>query len=368
MITTPSLLKRTPLYDVHASSGAKIVDFAGWEMPVQYSGVIDEHLTVRSACGLFDVSHMGEIEVSGKRALEAVKRLMTNDVERVADGQCQYTLLCYPTGGVVDDTIVYRYNRERFLFVVNASNTNKAFEWITGQVGDIALVENLSAEYGQIALQGPRSTEVLRDVLIDLDPDDIKHFHFVLAELSGGVEALISRTGYTGEDGFEIYLPSSDAVAAWEALMESGSELGIKPIGLGARDTLRLEMGYPLYGHELSENITPIEAGLSKYVKFDKRDFIGKDALLKQKEAGVKKTLVGLKMLEAGIPRAGYEIYSGEKKAGVVSSGTMSPSLNFGIGMGFVDPSLKAAGTEISVMIRGRFAKAAVVTIPFYKK
>ncbi len=356
------MLKRTPLYEAHKSLGAKIVEFAGWEMPVQYSGVIDEHLAVRGACGLFDVSHMGEVEVSGKGALKAVQRLMTNDIERVVDGQCQYTLLCYPDGGVVDDCIVYRFNSERFLFCVNASNTEKAFEWIKANSSG-ALAENPSPEYAQLALQGPKSVEVLRP-LLDIDPSEIKHFHFVMGELSGSIEAIVSRTGYTGEDGFELYLPVADAGAAWDALMDSGRQYGIKPIGLGARDTLRLEMGYPLYGHELSEVITPIEAGLKKYVRFG-RGFIGEDVLQKQANEGVKKTLVGFKMKDPGIPRAGYDIYSGGKAAGKVTSGTLSPSLSAGIGMGFIDAAVK--GPEIEVMIRNRAAKATIAKPPFYK-
>jgi glycine cleavage system T protein (aminomethyltransferase) len=359
-------LKKTPLYEVHKSLGARIVDFAGWEMPVQYSGVIEEHLAVRSACGLFDVSHMGEIEVSGDGAFDFVQSIMTNDIERVEDGQCQYTLLCYPDGGVVDDTIVYRYNKDRYLFCVNASNASKVFDWMKKQADSDTIVENLSDSYAQIALQGPRSVEVLRG-LLDTDPGEIKHFHFYLG-LIGDAEALVSRTGYTGEDGFEIYLEPSDAIGVWQALMEAGSKHGIRPIGLGARDTLRLEMGYPLYGHELSEKITPLEAGLTKYVRLDDRDFIGEEALKKQAEQGVKRTLVGFQLKDPGIPRADYEIHSGGKKIGVVSSGTSSPSLKAGVGMGFVEPAFKAQGTEIDIMIRDRGAKAVVVKLPFYKK
>ncbi|MBI5643283.1 MAG: glycine cleavage system aminomethyltransferase GcvT [Deltaproteobacteria bacterium] len=361
------MLKRTPLYNTHVSLGARIVDFAGWEMPVQYKGVIEEHNAVRSSCGLFDVSHMGEIEISGPKALDAVRLLMTNDIERVVDGQCQYTLLCYPDGGVVDDCIVYRYNRDRFLFCVNASNTDKVFDWMQKQVSGLALVENLSSELGQIAIQGPSAPDILRPI-IDIDPDDVEHFHFVLAELNGHIEALVSRTGYTGEDGFEIYLPSDDTVEVWNSLMEAGKGFGIQPIGLGARDTLRLEMGYPLYGHELSEKLTPIEAGLGKYVKFGDREFLGQKPLKQQKEAGVSKALVGFRMKDPGIPRADYEIFKDGKKTGWVTSGTSSPSLKTGIGMGYVEPELKEPGTEIEIMIRNRAAKAEVIKPPFYKR
>lgn len=357
-------LKKTPLNEIHRALGAKLVDFAGWEMPVQYSGVIEEHLAVRSSCGLFDVSHMGEIEVWGPDAWDFVQKVTTNDIERAVDGQCQYTLLCYPDGGVVDDTIVYRFNDERFLFCVNASNTDKAYEWLVTQKAEDVTIENVSANYAQIALQGPKSVDALRG-LLDIDPSEIKHFHFHIGVVADS-EAIISRTGYTGEDGFEIYIDPTDAPAVWNAIMESGKNYGILPIGLGARDTLRLEMGYPLYGHELSKEITPIEAGLKKYVRFDKVEFIGMDVLKKQAEGGTAKTLVAFRMKDPGIPRADYEIYSGGKKAGWVSSGTSSPSLKTGIGMGFVETTKKAPLLEI--MIRDRAAKATVVGLPFYKK
>lgn len=364
------MLRKTALNKIHKSLGARMVPFAGWEMPVQYKGVIDEHTAVRSACGLFDVSHMGEIEISGDGAIDFVQLIMTNDVERIKDGQCQYTLLCYENGGVVDDTIVYRFNIDRYLFVVNASNADKVFAWMQKvqekeQVPDVA-IENLSDSYAQLALQGPKSIEVIRP-LLDIDPNEIKHFHFYMGLFNDDIEVLVSRTGYTGEDGFEIYLDPNDAPAVWNALMEAGKGSGIEPIGLGARDTLRLEMGYPLYGHELSENITPIEAGLKKYVKFTK-DFIGSEILQKQAENGTEKTLVGLKMIEAGIPRADYEIRSGAELAGHVTSGTSSPSLKKGIAMGFVKSGLKEPGTEVDIVIRGRAARAEVVKLPFLTK
>lgn len=342
-----------------------MVDFAGWEMPVQYTGIIEEHLNVRGSCGIFDVSHMGEIEVSGKGALAFAQQVMTNDVERIVDGQCQYTLLCYPDGGVVDDCIVYRYNRERFLFCVNASNVAKVFDWFGKQAHEEGLlIEDLSPDYAQIALQGPASEEVLRP-LIDIDPKGIKHFHFVIAGLKG-FDAIVSRTGYTGEDGFEIYLEPGAAAAIWRGLMESGKDYGIKPAGLGARDTLRLEMGYPLYGHELNEKTTPLEAGLKKYVRLEKPSFIGKETLERQSTAGVEKTLIGFTMEDPGIPRQDYGIYSGGRKAGWVTSGTSSPSLKTGIGMGYVEAGSKDA--EIGIMIRKNLAKAGITKTPFYHK
>ncbi|OGP18618.1 MAG: hypothetical protein A2V21_306685 [Deltaproteobacteria bacterium GWC2_55_46] len=347
-----------------------MVPFAGWEMPVQYSGVIDEHVAVRSSCGLFDVSHMGEIEVSGDGAIDFVQFIMTNDIERIKDGQCQYTLLCKEDGGVVDDTIVYRFNIDRFLFVVNASNAEKAFGWMKKvqakeQFPDVS-IEDLSPRYAQLAVQGPKSVEVLRP-LLDIDPEEIGHFHFHMGLLGGEIEAVVSRTGYTGEDGFEIYLDPTDAPAAWKAIMETGRVHGIKPTGLGARDTLRLEMGYPLYGHELGEKITPIEASLGKYVKFNK-DFIGREVLEKQSNEGAERVLVGLKMLDTGIPRQGYEIQNSGLSVGEVTSGTMSPSLEVGVAMGFVKTALKTPGTAIEVIIRGRAARAEVTTLPLYKK
>lgn len=361
------MLKKTPLYETHKALGGRIVDFAGWEMPVQYTGVIDEHLAVRSSVGIFDVSHMGEIEVSGPGALGAVKKLATNNIERIVDGQCQYTILCYEDGGTVDDTIVYRYNDDRFLFCVNASNTAKAFEWISSQVSapDV-LVEDVSADYAQIALQGPAAAEVIAP-LMDISPSEIATFRFVMAEVAG-CETMVSRTGYTGEDGFEIYAAPEDAPAVWASLMEAGKSFNIKPVGLGARDTLRLEMGYALYGHELSEKISPIEAGLKRYVSFDGRGFIGEEALKAQFENGTARTLVGLRMKDAGVPRAGYIVTAGGRDAGVVSSGTSSPSLKAGVALAFVDTALKDPGTAVQVMIRGRAAAAEVSPPPFYKK
>ena len=364
------VLKRTPLYDIHVSLGARMVPFAGWEMPVQYSGVIEEHKAVRSACGLFDVSHMGEIEVSGDSAIDFVQFIMTNDIERIADGQCQYTPLCRADGGVVDDTIVYRFNIDRYLFVVNASNKDKVFGWMLEvqakeKFPDVT-IEDLSASYAQIAIQGPKSIDAMRP-LLDIDPDDIRHFHFHIGLLAGEIEAIVSRTGYTGEDGFEVYLDPKDAPALWKVLTDSGMPHGIRPAGLGARDTLRLEMGYPLYGHELADDITPIEAGLGKYVRFSK-DFLGKEVLERQSKEGTSKALVGLRMCDAGIPRQGYEVLSGGKTIGQVASGTMSPSLEVGVATAFVKPEFKAAGTSVEVVIRGRAAKAEVARLPFYRK
>lgn len=359
-------MKRTPLYEAHAALGGRFVDFAGWEMPVQYTGLIEEHLRVRSSCGLFDVSHMGEIEITGPGALSAVQYLSTNDINKIKDGRCQYTLLCYPEGGVVDDTIVYRFSDERFLYCVNGVNTDKVFEWMLSQdLSDVRL-ENVSEKYAQIALQGPASVEVLRP-LVDKDPASIKGFHFNIITVKGS-KAIVSRTGYTGEDGFEIYVEPGSAPNVWNALMEAGRAFGILPIGLGARDTLRLEMGYPLYGHELSRETTPIEAGLKKYVALKKDGFIGKDVFDRQVSTGVQRSLVGFELKGRGVARPDYPVSSGGRVVGRVTSGTMSPSLRRAVGMAYVEPPLNAAGTELDIMIRERPVKAVVVKPPFYKK
>ncbi len=345
-----------------------MVDFAGYLMPVEYAGVIEEHMRVRSACGIFDVSHMGEIEVTGPGALSAVNLVATNDAARIKDNQCQYTLLCNEEGGVVDDVIVYRFNSERFLFCVNASNTDKAFAWISRQATADAVVRNVSADYAQIALQGPKSVDVLRAVA-DMDPGAIKRYHFTVAEVAN-ISAVVSRTGYTGSDGFEIYLNPLGAATVWKALLEAGRGFGILPIGLGARDTLRLEMGYPLYGHELTDHTTPFEAGLGRFVALKKKEFIGRDALKKASIAGPEKRLIGFKMLRPGIPRQGYDIMIGDKKAGSVTSGTYSPMLRTGIGMGYATSALikDIEDKGLKIMIRGRAAEARIADPPFYRK
>ncbi len=361
------ILRRTSLYERHSALGARFVDFAGWEMPVQYTGLMEEHLRVREACGIFDVSHMGEIEISGPGALEAVQLLGTNDISKARDGQCQYTLLCYPTGGVVDDCIVYRYSDERFLICVNASNTEKVFKWFQEVDPPRVSIRDVSSEYCQIALQGPASVGVLGPVA-GFDPAGIKGFHFIEGTVAGR-PALVSRTGYTGEDGFEIYAAPGDGSVIWDAIMEAGSSAGILPIGLGARNTLRLEMGYPLYGHELSAEITPIEAGLRRFVALDKKDgCIGADVLRAQCAGGVKKTLVGFVLKGSGIPRDGYPVAVDGKVVGSVTSGTLSPCLRQGLGMAFVPPALGVTGTAIDIIIRKKPFGAEVVKKPFYRK
>lgn len=364
------MLKKTPLNEVHRKLGARMVEFGGWDMPVQYKGVIDEHLAVRGAAGLFDVSHMGEIEVKGPGALAYIQELTVNDAAKLVNGQIQYSAFCYPHGGVVDDVTLYRFDHEHYLFCVNAANTDKDFAWMEqvleeGDFPGVAL-RNRSDDFAQLALQGPAASAILAR-LTDTDLARIAYYHFYEG-LVAGVPTIISRTGYTGEDGFELYFAPQAAEQVWSALMEAGAVDGVAPIGLGARDTLRLEMKYALYGHELSPEITPLEAGLGWITKLEKPSFIGRDALLRQKQAGVPRRLVGFSMTEAGVPRADYPVFTGGKQIGCVTSGTMSPSLRVGIGLALVAPEHAAIGTPLQIGIRKRMVGAEVVRTPFVKK
>jgi len=362
-------VKRTPLNQVHRELGARMVDFGGWDMPVQYSGVIEEHLAVRQAAGLFDVSHMGEIEVRGSNALDFIQHLTINDAAKMVDGQVQYSAMCYPEGGVVDDVTLYRFSAEHFLFCVNASNTDKDFAWMQQVLADAAMADvtlkNRSAEFAQIALQGPKSAEILAH-LTDVSLADIAYYHFREGTVAG-VSMIISRTGYTGEDGFELYLPSTAAVDVWQRLMTTGAGHGLMPIGLGARDTLRLEKGYALYGHELSREISPLEAGLAWITKLDKAEFVGKAALVAQKSDGVPRRRIGLVMQERGIPREGYPVFAGGREVGIVTSGTMSPSLKVGVALALVEPGAAGVDGELEVAVRNRCMRAKVVRPPFLK-
>lgn len=362
-------MKETPLNQIHRELGARMVDFGGWDMPVQYSGVIEEHLAVRQAAGLFDVSHMGEVEVTGPNALAFIQYLTINDASKLVDGQIQYSAFCYPEGGVVDDVTLYRFNESRFLFCVNASNTDKDFAWMQKILSESAMTDvtlsNRSAEFAQIALQGPKAEKIL-SALTNVPLAEIVYYHFCEGVVAG-VEMIISRTGYTGEDGFELYLPSSAAVEVWRQLMATGAPHGLLPIGLGARDTLRLEKGYALYGHELSQEISPLEAGLAWITKLDKDDFVGKAALVAQKTNGVPRRRVGLVMQERGIPREGYLVFAGDREVGVVSSGTMSPTLMIGVALALVEPSVAGVDSELQVAIRNRRMSAKVARPPFVK-
>jgi aminomethyltransferase len=359
-------MKRTPLFSEHRRAGAKMVKFAGWEMPVQYQGVVEEHLAVRSRAGLFDVSHMGEIEIRGAGATEFCQFITANDVARMRVFQAQYNLLLNEHGGVIDDVIFYRLAPDDYFICVNASNSDKDFAWIKERAGGRVEVANVSAEYAQLALQGPRAEKIFRP-LTELALAELKSFAFQFAEVAG-TRCLVARTGYTGEDGFELYCNSAQAARLWSALLEAGAAEGLVPVGLGARDTLRLEMAYPLYGHELDESTTPLEAGLAWVTKFSKGEFLGRADLLRQKEHGVERKLVGLEMLEPGIARGGYSLFKNGVTIGRVTSGTKSPSLGKALALGYVSAAQAALDNVVDVEIRGRKIPAKIVAIPFYRR
>ena len=358
-----SPLKRTPLYEAHVKAGARMVPFGGWEMPVQYAGIVEEHRTVRTAVGLFDVSHMGEFEVDGPQALPALQSLTTNDVSVLDIGQVQYSALCYPDGGIVDDLTVYRLGAERYMLTVNAGNIDKDWEWVTTH-GAGARWRNVSAETALIAVQGPKA-EALVGALADRDVRDIGYYRFVHGVV-GGAHTLISRTGYTGEDGFELYVAAADGTRLWNALLDAGRAHGVAPIGLGARDTLRLEMRYALYGNDIDATTNPLEAGLGWIVKPAKGSFIGRDAIEKVRAAGVTRRLVGLEMAERAVARHGYPVVRDGARLGIVTSGSYGPSVDRYIAMAYVAAEHAAVGTEVGVEIRGQAKPARVVKTPFH--
>lgn len=355
------MVKRTPLYEAHRRLGAKMVEFGGWEMPIQYTGILEEHHTVRSSVGVFDVSHMGEIEIAGTGALDLVQKLITNDASALKDYQVLYSPMCYESGGTVDDLLVYKLP-DRFLLVVNAANTEKDFAWVQQNAREFShvTVKNASADYGQIAIQGPKAQELLQP-LAECPLTDLRYYWATQTRVLD-TEVLLSRTGYTGEDGFEIYAAPSVIVRIWEELVR----LGMKPIGLGARDTLRFEAGMPLYGHELDERTTPIEAGLGWTVKEKDSDYNGKRILLRQKREGTAKKLIGLKMLEPGVPRQGYTIFADDQEVGIVTSGMFAPSVNAFLAMAFVASGLSES-VPLTVEIRGQKKRAQITKIPFYR-
>lgn len=364
-------LKKTPLNEEHKKLGGKMVDFGGWEMPVQYTaGVIEEHLRTRNSCGLFDVSHMGEIWVEGEDAIDFVNRLTTNDVTKLVDGQAHYSALTNERGGVVDDLLVYRFFHDKLLLVVNASTTYKDWEWITSHVKDEAItLTNASADYCQIAIQGPKAAGFLQQ-LTDTNLEDVKYYHFTTGRVDD-VEAIISRTGYTGEDGFEVYADAEKAVRLWNKMLEVGgygSADGILPCGLAARNTLRLESAMSLYGHELSDEIKPLEANLGWICKLTKGEFIGRDALVKQKEEGLERKLVGFEMIDKGIARDGFDVIINGEKLGFVTSASPAPFLKKNIGLAFVPVEFANVGQEIKIDVRGKHLAARVVPLPFYKR
>lgn len=362
-------LKRTPIFPLYADiQGSRCIDFGGWELPVQFYGIQKEHEAVRERAGLFDVSHMGEFFVEGEGAEAFIQHMTTNDVSRIADGQAQYTLLCYPNGGVVDDLLVYRLAQDRYMLVVNASNIDKDFAWLTEHLPEKGVsLTNASANMALLALQGPAALAIIQP-LTDAALDQLKPFHFMEKVQVAGTEALVSRTGYTGEDGFEMYIDAQDAKSLWQALLEAGEAHGLLPAGLGARDTLRFEARLPLYGQELSQDITPLEASLGFFVKLDKDDFIGREALLKQKAEGAPRKLVGIEMIDKGIPRSHYPVYAGEELIGEVTTGTQSPTLKRNLGLALINKDFAAIDTEVFVEIRGKKLKAKVIKAPFYKR
>ena len=365
---TAAPLKKTPLNARHRASGARMVPFAGWDMPLQYSGVTDEHMAVRTSAGLFDVSHMGEIEIAGSDALAALQRIASNDAAKLRVGQAQYSGLLTARGTFLDDILVYRLGPDHFLLVVNAGNVPKDYAWIAEQIqamGDVVAVD-ASSRYGLLALQGPASLHILQS-LTGVDLAGLKYYWFAHGEVAN-VRATISRTGYTGEDGFEVFVPPQSADRVWQAMLGAGSGAGLVPAGLGARDTLRLEAAMRLYGQDIDDTSTPLEADLGWIVGWNKQDFNGAEALRAQKERGVTKKLAGFEMLDRGIARQGFEVFVGDARAGVVTSGTQTPFLKKSIGMAYLPASQSAPDTEFDVDIRGRRTRARVVPMPFYKR
>jgi len=360
-------LRRTPLYHLHRELGAKLIDFGGWEMPVQYAGgILEEHRAVRERVGLFDVSHMGELELGGAGALAALQRLTCNDVARLTDGRIHYSALLTDRGTFVDDVLVYRRAADSYLMVVNASNTPKDFGWVAERAGEGVRVEDKSDSYALIAVQGPAAAGLLRRVATP-DPTDLPYYGFREATTVCGATALVSRTGYTGEDGFEVYCRPEDAERIFRGLLAAGQVDGVQPCGLGARDTLRLEAKMALYGNDIDDTITPWEADLAWIVKMNKGEFIGREALAAQKQAGVARKLAGFEMVDRGIARHGYPAKT-PGGAGVVTSGTHSPTLGKPIGLALLPASAGAVGSEFDVEIRGRDARARVIPTPFYKR
>nr|WP_306644111.1 glycine cleavage system aminomethyltransferase GcvT [Longitalea sp. SCSIO 12813] len=366
MATAEGVMQRTPLYDEHVKLGAKMVPFAGFEMPVQYTGVKDEHICVREAVGMFDVSHMGEFVVTGPGSIDFLQKVTSNDVSKLVDGKVQYSCLPNGKGGIVDDLLVYRIAEEKFLLVVNASNMEKDWNWLNENNSFDCTLENKSDDWALLAVQGPKTSEALQS-LTSVNLAEMKYYTFEVGEFAGVQGVMISATGYTGAGGFELYVRNSDAPAVWNAVMEAGKDHGIKPCGLAARDTLRLEMGFCLYGNDIDDTTSPIEAGLGWITKFTK-DFIDGDLLKKQKEDGPSRKLVGFELVDRGIPRQGYDIVDADgNKIGYVTSGTMSPSTNKAIGMGYVSTEHAKTDNSVYIAIRNKQIEAKIVRPPFYK-
>jgi aminomethyltransferase len=360
------LPRRTPFHEYHRDAGARLIDFGGWEMPVQYTGIIEEHQACRSAVGLFDVSHMGEVRFRGPRAVEAVSYLVTNDPSRLAIGQAQYTAMCNERGGIVDDLVVYRLGVEDVMICVNAANRDKDLGWMRAHNPLGADIECQGDQWAQLAIQG-RNAAAIVESLLGSSVSHVANYHFVQGTFAGIEGCIVARTGYTGEDGFEVFLPAGGADLAWNAIHAAGAPLGLKNIGLGARDTLRLEMRYCLYGNDIDDDTTPLEAGLGWVTKLDKGDFVGRDAIARQKEAGVKRRMVGL-VVQDKIARHGYPVLHGEQAVGTVTSGTRGPSIEQNVAIAYVPAELSKVGTALQVDVRGRVAEAVVSKTPFYTR
>jgi len=358
-------IKKTGFYSIHQALGAKIVEFAGYYMPVQYKGIMDEHRRVRTTVGMFDVSHMGEFELTGKHAESYLQKMTINDVSKLQDFQVQYSAMCYEDGGIVDDLLVYRYPN-RFMMVVNASNIDKDFQWMQQHLDKDVTLINRTDEFSLLAIQGRNAQEVLQK-LTKVDLSSIKYYYFVSGKLAD-VDMMIARTGYTGEDGFEIMFDKKYSEKIWQAIMDAGKPFDIEPIGLGARDTLRLEVKYCLYGNDIDNTTNPLEAGLGWITKLDTDDFIGRAAILKAKENGLTRKLIGFELKEKAFPRHDYEIFKADSKIGYVTSGTFSPTLEKSLGLGYVGTEFSKIGTLFDISIRGKKVLAEVVKTPFYKR
>lgn len=358
-------IKHTPLYDQHVALAGKLVPFAGFEMPIEYTGIVSEHRAVRTSMGMFDLSHMGEATVTGRGSLEAIDNLVTNDIRALHVGQARYTPMCLADGGIIDDLLVYRYD-SHLMLVINASNTEKDLEWITEHLPPGVSLANESDSIALIAIQGPKAVNFVQ-TLTAINVTDLVYYHFTTGEVAG-VPATISRTGYTGEDGLELYVDASDAERLWGSLLSAGRSEGLVPVGLGARDTLRLEAGLALYGNDIDSATTPLEAGLGWTVKLNKDRFIGLEALRRQKSEGLKRRLVAIEMMDRSIPRPHYAITTGDLQVGELRSGTFSPTLSKGIGMGYVSTEYAKVGTELEVEIRGQKHPASVARKPFYQR
>jgi|TARA_Y100000310_G_scaffold270988_1_gene285206 aminomethyltransferase len=357
-------LKQTPLTDEHLKLKAKMVPFSGWNMPVQYTNIMDEHNTVRTKAGLFDTCHMGEFNVKGANAKKFLQMMLVNDIEMLIPGKSQYSMMCYENGGIIDDLFVYMINEEEYMLVVNADTTDKDFEWLTKHKFKEVELENLSRKTGKIDLQGPLSEKILQNIC-NHNISTLNRFRFVDAAVDGK-KVIISRTGYTGEDGFEIYSDSDDTVNIWNLILENGKEEKIKPIGLGARDTLRLEACYNLHGHETNEKISPVEASSGWAVRVHKTNFFGKEILIEQKKNGTKKINAAFEMIDKAIARDHYEVQKNNQEIGIVTSGTFSPTFKKSIGLAFIQKEFSSPGTEIDILIRGKAHKAKIIKKPFY--